>query len=382
MIYKIPTTFANFRANTGLNGKASKRGTNIRRIDIEFDNYETHFPNGSDQGNTQNTLDLYQACEHWLKLKQDKSAVTGVVIKTANKNLTRRRTAISEIAKQCVNALRNGKALDDRKASFQTRKVQMLAKGAERVQATPLSGSYGTERATWVGSGKTVSIAGHFHTTQQEMADIGMDQGNFNGMSKPEYSAFLQGKKQHVLYFKKDTRLTTIMDFGDGGLTLRPGVKNVLMDCLLPPFAIGNSQPFIAKLWMYAMDSYGNLFGMANPEFETLQALTQALGQNQLQISNFNHSSFNAGREVICAGLIGFHQGYVAWIDNNSGHYKPSRKSLKDAVEFMADEGRNLSQLRIGAYHYLPNGNIARIEVHTPQHYLINVDANGDIGTV
>jgi hypothetical protein len=379
-VYKIPHSFAEFRAETGLNGKASNRGSNIALIDVAFQLYEGSFPTADADLQASLTVGLYDACTNWLKLKQTKSTVTGTLIKTTNKNLLRRRVAISKIAKACVNSLRNGHAIDSRKQSFNIRKVDMLAKGTSALQATPLSGDYGTERKTWLGSGKTVSIAGHFHASQETMDKLALSQGNFNGMSPTEYSAFLQKKPQHVLYFKKETRLTTMLDFGDDGLTYRPGTQQ-LLDCRLPVF---NDDPmkFIGGLWMYAMDSYGNVFSMPVPDFETLKDLTEALKQNKAKISNFNHSSFNAGKEVICAGLIGFTDGYIRWIDNNSGHYKPTRDSLKDAVQFMADEGRNLRQLMVGAYHYSPTGKITSIEVHTVDHFLGGINTRGDIRTL
>lgn len=380
-VIKIPIKFADFKASTGIKGKPSGRGANMALIDTAFEQYEGGFANNVFDADGALTLALYEACKNWLQLKQAKPTVTGKgIFKSTNTNLIRRRKEISEVAKHCVNALRNANKVDSRKASFDSRKITQLAKGKDKVQATPLSGDYVTERKTWLGSGKTVSIAGHFHASQGDLKNLALDQANFNGMDQNEYSAFLQKKSQHVVYFKKNTRVTCLMDFGDFGLTLRPGTKD-LMDCELPAFNAQDYNTFIGKLWMYAMDEYGNLFSLPNPEFDTLKAMAGMLGQNSAKVTNFNHSTFNAGKDVICAGLIGISHGYINWIDNNSGHYKPTRASLKDAVEFMADEGRNLSQLRIGAYHYA-NGNITSIEVHTPQHFLSNVDAKGDVATL
>jgi len=381
---KITITFAQFRSDTGLNGKASKRGSNIKVVDSAFEAYEGGFAGADAQGRIDLTMNLYDACKNWLDKKRAKSSVTGVVFKTPNKNLLKRRTKIADVAKACVNSLRSDDRIKAQKASFETRKITTLAKGTDALQATPLSGDYGTERKTWVGSGRTVAIAGHFHTTQEDMQKLGLSQANFNGLSEQEYSEFLKKKKlKHVLYMGKDARLNVLLDFDDQGLTYKPNANNlVYVDCKLPAFDRTKTADFIAKLWMYAMDSYGNLFGSPVPTFEALKKVAGKMGQDPVKMTNFNHSTFNAGREVISAGLIGFTDGYIQWIDNNSGHYKPSRESLKDAVEFMEDEGRDLSQLRVGAYHYLPGGAIKSIEVHTLAHFLANIDAKGDVVSI
>jgi hypothetical protein len=379
---KITITFAKFRSDTGLNGKASKRGSNIKVVDNAFEAYEGGFAGADTPGRVGLTLNLYDACKDWLKKKQSKSAVTGVLIKSANKNLLKRRTAISEVAKACLSSLRSDNKIKGQQASFDTRKVTMLAKGTAGLQPTPLSGDYGTERQTWVGSGKTVAIAGHFHSTQEDLQKLGLNQANFNGLSEKEYSDFLKNKNlKHVLYMGKDVRLNALLDFDGQGLTVKPNTQDYL-DCKLPAFDRTKTGDFIGMLWMYAMDSYGNLFGSPNPTFENLKKVAGKLGQDPARMTNFNHSTFNAGREVICAGLIGFTDGYIKWIDNNSGHYKPSRASLKDAIEFMDDEGRDLSQLMVGAYHYLPGGAIKSIEVHTPAHFLNSIDSKGDVVSI
>ena len=122
---------------------------------------------------------------------------------------------------------------------------------------------------------------------------------------------------------------------------------------------------FFKSLHMYAMDRYGNLF-----QSEELggAALTQAatnLGQLATAMAKYNHSSFNAGRDVICAGLIGIQNGYLVWIDHHSGHYKPSRDNLWEAVTLLDNDGVDLSKAQIGAYNYKAGGTVASIEVFT-----------------
>jgi hypothetical protein len=58
--------------------------------------------------------------------------------------------------------------------------------------------------------------------------------------------------------------------------------------------------------FMFAMDEYGTLFARA--------AAGLATGGQY-----WNHSSFNAGKDVICAGMIRIHAGVLQYVDNNSG---------------------------------------------------------------
>lgn len=48
---------------------------------------------------------------------------------------------------------------------------------------------------------------------------------------------------------------------------------------------------------------------------------------------SLNHCSFLQGRPVRCAGTIGITQGVVGYIDNASGHYRPSRQNLVKGLE-------------------------------------------------
>ncbi len=104
-------------------------------------------------------------------------------------------------------------------------------------------------------------------------------------------------------------------------------------------------------LQAYAMDRYGNIFvDYENASYGILfmnktnktadKAATNARGM-------LNHSSFVAGREVICAGNIYFWKGQLIHIDNNSGHYKPDRNALHRAVEVLRDLGAELNYLRV-----------------------------------
>ena len=66
----------------------------------------------------------------------------------------------------------------------------------------------------------------------------------------------------------------------------------------------------------------------------------------------YNHSSFCAGREVICAGLIRINKGDITYISNESGHYTPPPTQLANAIQILAEEydipmGETLTEIEI-----------------------------------
>ena len=64
-----------------------------------------------------------------------------------------------------------------------------------------------------------------------------------------------------------------------------------------------------------------------------------------------NHSSLNAGGDVISAGEIEFQAGQITYIDNASGHYKPTAKQVQNCVYSlrMADDA-DLSRLTVNVW--------------------------------
>jgi hypothetical protein len=79
---------------------------------------------------------------------------------------------------------------------------------------------------------------------------------------------------------------------------------------------------------LYAIDRYGNL--MTAPADEPYK--------NSDFNSEYRHSSMNAGHSVVCAGYIQIVNGFVQYLDNRSGHYRPTEKDLARAVVVLMDE--------------------------------------------
>lgn len=62
------------------------------------------------------------------------------------------------------------------------------------------------------------------------------------------------------------------------------------------------------------------------------------------KISQFHHSSFLAGGPAVSAGeIITDKDGHIVAITNKSGHYKPGKAQILTALQYLKDQGVNLS---------------------------------------
>ena len=75
---------------------------------------------------------------------------------------------------------------------------------------------------------------------------------------------------------------------------------------------------------------HGHLAYVWNAKGELFAALHNPIKDGNEGV--FHHSSFTGGGAVKCAGMIGAKSGLITYIDNDSGHYKPSREQLKAFV--------------------------------------------------
>jgi hypothetical protein len=62
---------------------------------------------------------------------------------------------------------------------------------------------------------------------------------------------------------------------------------------------------------------------------------------------DFNHSSFLSGRPVMCGGNLDIQQGCLKYIDNRSGHYRPSEKHLGIVVVNLSTYGVRLRDVEV-----------------------------------
>lgn len=115
------------------------------------------------------------------------------------------------------------------------------------------------------------------------------------GVEKGRIEYFNEEKrKQHQITFDKDAVIRT----ADGNVANTMGFK-------------GKKPQYAA----YVMDEDGNFFICEHKK-------------NKIQ-----HTSFLAGKRVVCAGMIQIDNGKIVDINNRSGHYKSQLKNLYEAVK-------------------------------------------------
>jgi hypothetical protein len=63
--------------------------------------------------------------------------------------------------------------------------------------------------------------------------------------------------------------------------------------------------------------------------------------------NEFYHSSYLAGKPVMCAGDISFHEGSCTSISNLSGHYKPKPSQLLSLILFLRGKGLDMGHAQV-----------------------------------
>ncbi|MEX2571965.1 MAG: hypothetical protein WD737_11760 [Gemmatimonadota bacterium] len=199
-----------------------------------------------------------------------------------------------------------------------------------------LAGGYGHERAHYLSTGKqfaySASAVHGLHeglrgrqTMSEKSRKLSRKSFDSLTLSDFEFLAWADYEK-NVAYYNKVERLKyMLVPDGHGGFEDLKG-NAVHMNTW-------RRVTMAADLQIYAIDRYGNLFAR------------EAEGDPENRF--INHSSLNAGREVMCAGCIWITNGRLRHIDNNSGHYLPSADQLREALNYLIDEGIDISETRL-----------------------------------
>jgi len=354
---QIPTV-ALFKARTK-NPRFGQRsrGPNIRKVDAALDAWWTALRTPDRRRRIEALAGIVSSCSKWLKLKQ----------KSADQSLTAiRRSEIRRLGQAALIELgRLGE--DATQIAFDRRKLNALGGGDSprtvRGQGVALSGNYRYERELYLRSGKK-------HTPSATLLHTALARRNYDPGTMDEYKVFQQIKKRgfdqlsrsDFLLFEK---LAKEKDLAHEVVFLN---KNARLDYWVVPDQDGlliyqrshkrvTSEESQGLAYTWVMDTYGNLFTTAGERLET----------------QFNHSSFNAGKNVICGGTLKAVGGKLTYIDNSSGHYKPSMDDMARALWLLAADGADLSECAVSAVTIvgtqvttvkckLENGTLERVE--------------------
>jgi hypothetical protein len=78
-------------------------------------------------------------------------------------------------------------------------------------------------------------------------------------------------------------------------------------------------------------------------------------------INFLHHSSFLAGQPVAAAGSMEVYRGRLKFIDNNSGHYWPTIRHLRQMLRELNSRGTDLTKTTIGVVTASSGGGCASV---------------------
>jgi hypothetical protein len=279
------------------------------------DGYLAEWNGGQCQKKTKKLVNLMAVCRAWLTAKEGKG--------TALANS--RRDAVQQLAAQAFARLQW--------ESFEANKAKVGQVGQLAGPARALQGGYIHERTTYLQSGKQQALSGSTASLilKNAAALNIVNPPNFGNLTVQQFAQLVtqyapgEQFETEVEFFRKSDRIGRSIVIRDGMMLMNA----------LSPFDTGGNE------WAWAMDTYGNFYS-------TDQHVESA---KLSQSKRFNHSSLNAGKDVVCAGICRAAGGYLTHLDNASGHYKPQR----------ADVVRSLIVLRDFGYDF--NANVCAVRI-------------------
>lgn len=292
------------KATAAVGGFASKfksRGGGLSNIDIALERWFKSCDNGGLSARTKLDLveDIQLACDQWVaeKIRLGKDSSLCVA----------RWQVVSEVQRSCPKAMQYLK----NKSKSQSASPQFAP--VRRGPVKSLETGYANERSNYLAGNKQQNpySASHMSETHGEHT--------MSGMSHSQFAASGVGMDR-VEFLDRRARLDHLVII-ENGLLFQDGKPM-------------STSVKVGSIWAdtYAVDKYGNLY---SKPFKATQNL------------RFNHSSYCAGKEVICAGTICCREGRPVYLSNMSGHYKPNWRSVVELLRILAEEGVDLNDTMV-----------------------------------
>jgi hypothetical protein len=337
-------TLEQFKANTKLDDSGhfftSHRGSSIKRIDTllkEFHKAKLVMDK------MRITSALLGECAAWLKEKSGKESPS----------TKRRRIEIEKLAQAAFLMLRDTYRTASGEDRFNYNKSQNVGKFDQGLKH--LHGGYNLERQLYVASSdkksERVNPMGSATISENQLAMSKrkwlMDEVK-GGQAEMELLANLCDSKMdwHTMTLHQAQMLSKIVKAYEFGNTQQVEFLHKKARTKLLVTYRGKRYDFENEIgkaydtskaehgrYMYSVDEYGNLF--ASPSGMS--------GKDMY----WNHSSYNAGKAVLCAGMLTIKQGKLTYISTSSGHYKPKREHLHRLLTLFSEEGVDLSKTEI-----------------------------------
>jgi hypothetical protein len=345
-----------FRTNTAPGGMFKKYGKNMGLVLAALEAYWEN-QNGAQIMKEQLLYTLWKECNRWLKLKARKTDPSALSLRRKGQVESLRDEAFAklvEVAPRVAHGL----------GHYQNKKQQ---NGPLQFGLKPLDGPYQREREYYVQNGKSsgssVSQTGLDAVLQDEEL-LNRRNPNFNpkfakyvrkGFGDLNLSDMVKVENMFpnfmppVLYLNKAARMQYMVTVSDAGLLCDLDGNPIFMDRM-------NFGAYY--LAMYAMDKYGNLFVVGRQQrMNAAEYVERNGGTCQVKHTmQWNHSSFLAGADALCAGFIhiGYNcarrsvqAGWLSAIDNGSGHYKPNSEQLRNCLRALRDQGVQVETTRV-----------------------------------
>jgi len=345
------------------------QGNNIVRVTEALRTYHDHFhPPSAPQALKEGLLyNVWKECLKWLKVKEDELAKADETGKIGD-SLRRRRNTVQILRDQAVKDLAQiSPTLEKALQHHQTRKTAPIGR------TKSLDKGYTIERAVYEGGGKRsgFSVAASYIETRvnkpnptekggkvfQQLSPIGFQNLTLDDARKLE-RYYLKEPGWQVAYLNKIARLQYLAVVTNGllcDINQVPLLMNQTYSARTPQGGYDATKKVYAPT-AYAMDKYGNLFlAIKQNDVETI-SYNPETGYSIVTPKYFNHSTYLAGREVVCAGNL--HVGYdvrsqapkpgvLSCIDNCSGHYKPTADNLRTCLTVLRNEGVDVDRVRV-----------------------------------
>jgi len=358
---------------TGLVFKTiKKRGAGLANIDAALESLRDNFrPRTSPQDTAGHLILVLRQAKAWLRKMDTKKQKHS----KESKGRLQKRMAIVTLANECLDMLvfcsptlaKSLQSFNANKGKTPGFTMKGLAQGYDHERNLYLKNNK-TGLASVSGKGAHEFLDGDTKFNKSEKSALSgsaktalrkVNQGkfNFNELTDQDFKAIgelAQAKmiNAEVKFFDKLERLKLLLTVSAGKL-MKPDDTPFASSSLTAAPASGNFPRW--DQWMWAMDGHGNLFG--SNELTTLGKY-------------FNHSSYMAGKAVACAGiLVTSSSGQLLMITNGSGHYKPTRENLFEAVGFLDQEGVDLSACQVACQMH-ENGNPFIYEFNTAASFL------------
>ena len=282
----------------GFVSKFKSRGSSMAGIDIALERWSKNCNNSLLSSRTKLDLveDIARECDVWFakKAKLKKSSDLGAA----------RAQVVAEVRRSCP------KAFQYLKNKARTEAVSPQFGAVKRGNVKGLEKGYSHERTDY--------LAGNKQSNPYSASAV--SEVRTNDIEKMSYSQFSQAATDvdslgtpadRVEFMNRRQRLDHLIMI-QNGLLYQNG--ELMSSDIVRQMIYADT---------FAVDKYGNFYSKKIKYGSALR---------------FNHSSYCAGKEVLCAGTLACHQGRLLYISNLSGHYKPNAASVRQVLQILAEE--------------------------------------------